>query len=350
MTMDIVEGEAVDWQVVSRKKGCGKPKPKSGHPPTDCLSQTECRKEELCTGSPSMRSIRSGASTKDTETAGDEPDMSLPGSPTLLSSWSETSTDFAPAGLDEPALTEESCSLQTSHSGSSLEVTVERDVCEELPEPLPSKASKPGRSKVKPQTKGAAVSAGLSHAIRRCTQNEEGTCSRRSGDIAHSAAPAGIDRSVPKRVACQEGKKSSGQQVVNSWGNNGNIVDSTGISDPVNAQASPDRKATCVAQHNIKTHPASRPAWEDLEPLGSTWVHNGRRDNDAEWNLIIFQPLWSCSSPDEPHVPVSIQAMDTGVRLLMRRTFLDLDPILDETPCRPRRAHSLDGRLRGKKL
>jgi hypothetical protein len=82
---------------------------------------------------------------------------------------------------------------------------------------------------------------------------------------------------------------------------------------------------------------------EDLpEALGSTWIHNGRRDEAAEWRLVSFQPLWCCSSDGVPHVPVSVETVDAGARVVIQRTFLTLELT---APCPPRRARSLDARL-----
>lgn len=88
---------------------------------------------------------------------------------------------------------------------------------------------------------------------------------------------------------------------------------------------------------------SSSPAPEHPEPLGSEWSHNGHQGEAAEWRLILLQPRWSNSSPDVPHVPVPVEAVDSGLRLVMRRTFLNLE-LTDSTP----RSHSLEPRLRGK--
>lgn len=359
-----------EWQVVSKRKKGGKSKQKQaevpGTPPNESLTKTESCKEDLFTGSPSMRSIRSG-STKDTEAAVDEP-VSLPDSPILVSSWSETSTDVPTTGLDESLLTEESCSLQASSSGASLEATATIDACDKVPELRSSKASKTVPPKVKPDAKGAVaakphLSDSLSNAIRRC---EEGKGARQSGVPAQKIGSSGAARTAPPKEQAQTNCKKEpssmvaacvsrpggqckavGQQVVKSCRGNGNIADSARISDSVKVQGTSEKKATSVAKHHTKKHAAPSPPKEDLEPLGTTWVHNGRRDEAAEWRLLVFQPLWSCKTPDVPHIPVSVQAVDAGARLVIKQTFLNLEPTFDS---HPRRARSLDPRLRGKKL
>lgn len=121
--------EGDEWEVVgkSRKKG-GKVKKKQTAPvledmPIDSPKEA-VRKSTFFAESPSLQSVRSGASTKDTETSSGGTVSPLD-SPALASSWSETSTDVPPTTLFE--LTEESCSLQPSSSGASLEAATTLD-------------------------------------------------------------------------------------------------------------------------------------------------------------------------------------------------------------------------------
>jgi hypothetical protein len=74
------------------------------------------------------------------------------------------------------------------------------------------------------------------------------------------------------------------------------------------------------------------------------WIHNGRRDEGAEWRLLVLQPLWTSRSSDGPQIPVPVRTVDTA-RLVIRQTFLNLESIDDDAPC-IRRAQSLDARLR----
>lgn len=235
-----IDGDGVEWQwqVVSRRKG-GKSKQKQvAESPIESPTKSQSRKQELFDGSPSMHSIRSGVSTKDSEAGVDEP-VSFPASPNMVSSWSDTSTELPPSALDEYALTEESCSLQPSSSGASLEDTAVLDACQK--------------------------------------------------------------RSKASRNAKQRSKKAS--------------------------------------------HSVPAPTEEVVEPLGSTWDHNGRRDEAAEWRLKVFQPLWMCASPDVPHVPVSVESVDGGLKLVIKQTFLNLEPTFDLASSHRRRARSLDARL-----
>merc|ERR1712196_52711 len=66
------------------------------------------------------------------------------------------------------------------------------------------------------------------------------------------------------------------------------------------------------------------PAWDGLS-LGSTWVHNGRRDEAAEWMFVNFEPLWIPRDLDVPHIPVSVETVPNR-RLIIRNSFLHLEP------------------------
>lgn len=80
----------------------------------------------------------------------------------------------------------------------------------------------------------------------------------------------------------------------------------------------------------------------DLWPsLGSAWIHNGRRDERAEWRLVTFQPLWEVRQSSTPQVPVSVQAVTAGAHVIIRKTFLSFELEYSATMCR-KRARSLD--------
>lgn len=332
-----VEGDAVEWQVVSKKKTKGgKSKQKQAevleHPPTESLTNTESRKEELLYGSPSMRSIRSEVSTKDTEMGGDE-QVSLPTSPNLVSSWSETST----------TMSEESCSLQASSSGASLEAAqhleaiAALDRYEKVPEPTSAKATTLLPSKVKPAAKGVApsghISLPLSHAIRQACQKEEVTIVEGAPQLKNDSSSI-----ATATVARKGGRKAVGQRVAKVTTGNVNNIAMSRITEP-------DRQVVKAAKHHANKVSAPVPEREDVAPLGSTWIHNGRRDEAAEWRLLIFQPLWSCKSLEVPNAPVSVRTVDAGAHLVIKQTFLNLEPTFDS---HPRRARSLDSRLKEK--
>jgi len=197
-----------------------------------------CRKSTFSAESPSLQSVRSGASTKDTETSSGWTVSPLD-SPALASSWSETSTDVPPTRLFE--LTEESCSLQPSSSGASLQAMPTLDICEKRQQ-------------------------------------------KRSRDAVS------------------------------------------------------ERKASMDVRYDAEKQSASACAEMELdEPLGSVWIQSSTL---GEWFLVSFQPLWKCASPDAPHSPVSVQAIEVG-RLVIKDTFLNLEPM----PCQHRRAQSLDPRI-----
>jgi len=335
-----------EWQVFSRKKG-GKSKQKQAavldHSPItspvksesgsllkDCL-QLVREIEDLVLpdlGSPLMSSAGSNASTKDT---GDD-HVSLLNSPSMESSWSDTSTEIPLAVLDESVLTEESCSLQPSSSGASLDGTASFDV-------------KPPR-----------ISDGLSQAIRRCHESEGDANTHTVNANVQSFDLFGKTWTVPQKT--QRRKRASwavlagivackGQQIGKSCRDNGNIVDSSCASDTAKAHAVPPRQSSRMTEPQSKKLAGSA---SDPFSIPPTWEHNGRRDEAAEWRLTVFQPLWVCSEPDIPHVPVSIKSLDGGMRLVIKQTFLKLEPTLDMVSCHPRRAHSLDTSLRGKRV
>jgi hypothetical protein len=85
----------------------------------------------------------------------------------------------------------------------------------------------------------------------------------------------------------------------------------------------------------------------DIPSLGSAWVHNGRRDEAAEWRLVNFQPMWEVKSDDvDVQLPVSVQAADAGVHLVIKQSFLSLELMCDRTR---ERGRSLDTCLRGRR-
>jgi len=255
----------------------------------------------------------------------------------MLSSCSETSTDVPATTLDESLSTEESCSLQASSSGASSEDNGSGWILAKSSKKLSSK-------KVVANTEGSLTeklaatpdwgnpSQQLSNAILRCTQSDgsTGALPQKKQQLPPQNSSEGA-ASVPcKEAGCK--KALGGQPLVSkSSGDNANIVGKAlRPAAPVKSQVLPEGPAT---------------KYVEIDPLGSTWIHNGRRDDAAEWRLVHFQPLWRCSDPDVPHVPVSIQAVDAGARLVIDKTFLNLEVSCVTSSCNRRRAHSLDARL-----
>lgn len=76
--------------------------------------------------------------------------------------------------------------------------------------------------------------------------------------------------------------------------------------------------------------------------LGSAWLHNGRRDDLAEWRLVTFAPLWEVRQTITPQIPVSVKAIDAGAHVVIRKTFLSFEPESAYPAKVRRRARSLE--------
>lgn len=399
MTVESFGEEPVEWQVVKKKKG-GKSRQKElALVPEDPPSSRTSKREYPC--SPSMLSVRSGCSTKDTETLVDE-HGSLPDSPTMLSCRSETSTEVPSAALDESALIEELRLLEASASGDSLDGWQQ----------VPSKGSKKlaRGAKRSPETElvvpsveplSPQISGALSHAFRQCNQKDEFSKLQQRKISARSSDPAGETRATlkpvkPMKLSCSsvtsvalDEETLTGEAVSQSLAKS--ILECESTTKSLRPPPPPEKVTTVskdkvknraaaiensvakksivdgecssmytipqvvsnrkVAKSKSRTEKSSTKARSKVnpEPLHSSWVHNGLRDDNAEWRFLTLQPLWIVAAPDLPHIPVSVEVVEDR-RLVIKQTFLHLEPTQDcgESVFR-RRAHSLDPILLRKK-
>lgn len=333
MAVECIGDDPADWQVAMGKKG-GKSKKKQAAAVPEL--QSPRRKEERFNGSPSMLSVRSACSTKDTD---GEPG-SLPLSPAMLG-WSETV-------LDESVTTEEAFSLQGSSSGASLE-----DGWQTVSKRVPNKGSKLAAdiksSSGKPFAMAvqgpAQVSAALSHALESLSNSHP----KEAEQQPPSESEVALATMNKLKLALAESKRALARVAARkSSTGKGHIVDRTGGSELTHAQQVPKRTAAEASEPCAETHSSPRLSNSEPEPLASEWVNNGRRDEGAEWRLLTFQPLWSCAAPDIPHIPVSIKTVEDPRRLVIKQTFLHLECDHSMSSLR-RRASSLDPLLLRKK-
>jgi len=349
----MVEAFEAEWQVVSRKKG-GKTRQKEEQATADSPSVSQPRKQQLAPGSPSSMSCRSRTSTK----VPTEAPSSFPESPAMDSSWSETSTDVVLTSLDESALTDESCSLQESSSHMSLEIVATSDFCTSTTQASLHETDAfdgeglapldPAVSWGKPQQ--PRISETLSCAMKRCTEQDESAFPRKN-NVQMQKAPSMVAESLVEKITRQAQERRTqrnhrGAQVTHTPKSKQNVTSEKGI-----------RESSALATKHKHDASSSSPTagrrkdQADIPPLGSAWVHNGRRDETAEWRLVNFQPLWQVTSrgvtSHDVHLPVSVQAIDAGMHLVIQQSFLSLEPICIWDRHRER-GRSLGTCLRGK--
>mmetsp|Transcript_34152 Transcript_34152/g.54480 ORF Transcript_34152/g.54480 Transcript_34152/m.54480 type:complete len:298 (+) Transcript_34152:68-961(+) len=283
----MVEASDTEWQVVSRKKG-GKATNKKVQGIADSPNDSQPRKQPPTLFSPSSLSCRSRTSTK----VPTEAPCSLPESPAMDSSWSETSTDAVLTSLDDSALDDEFCSMQESSSRVSLEIAAASDACTDAFE-----------------------------CAKIATVQAKGT------SVFRADAPAFYPKVTQEAKEQRAQRNHKGVELTNTLKSEQGASKKSGRSYTL---------SSTYKQDATFSSPVRKRDELDIPPLGSAWVHNGSRDESAEWRLVNFQPMWEVKSRGCVHLPVSVQTVDARIRVVIKRSFLSLEPVCDQLRVRSR--------------